>query len=500
MHSLAVKLILSFLAVVVVGVGTVAIVANQQANSGFSTYLAIRGSNRSERAAAALTAYFAEHGGWSGVQTLVDGLATFDTERLVVVDDKGLVIADSGGEWLGQRAKDIKLTNGTSLVTDGGTVGTMFFLTTNIVPSSTRLGMGPGMGQGSGWQRGRGNGQGYGPTMGAGGQAADGSEAAVVAPQLSPEQSFTDNLNRGLWLGAAGATVVAVGLGLFLTRRFTHPLSQLAAGARSLADGDLTHRVKVVSRDEIGAVAVAFNQMADRLGENEQARRALIADVAHELRTPLSVIEGTIDGLLDGVFEPTQETLSSVKEEVALLTKLVSDLRELSVADAGQLRLECAPTDLVDLLRQAASAFEVQAQRRGVNVALQMPDGLPAVQVDAHRIAQVVSNLLGNALRHTAPGGSITISAALQRTPSAGPDAVLVVTIADTGEGIAPEDLPYVFDRFYRADKSRTRRSGGSGLGLAIVKQLVEAHGGRVWVDSEFGQGSRFHFTIPVAE
>jgi len=214
--------------------------------------------------------------------------------------------------------------------------------------------------------------------------------------------------------------------------------------------------------------------------------------VAHELRTPLSVIRGKLEGVLDGIYPATPEHLEPILDEILLLTRLVEDLHLMALAEAGQLALEKRPLDVGDLLRDAQVNFGPQADDRGVTLALDLPEALPQVIADWRRISQVLGNLLTNALRHTPPGGRVTLSARAI-------GGAVEVTVADTGVGIPPEDLPYIFERFWRGDKSRSRAGGGSGLGLAIARQLVEMHGGRIGVESTPGQGTRFTFTLPLA-
>ncbi len=344
------------------------------------------------------------------------------------------------------------------------------------------------------------------------------------------ERLYLQSVTDAMWMAALVAGGVAVLLSLILARQITFPLRRLTQAARSIAQGDLSQRVGVKGSDELSQLATAFNSMAEALAANEQARRHLVADIAHELRTPLSVIQGELEGMLDGVVEPTPAHLASVHEEAVLLGRLVSDLRELSLAEAGQLELHPAPTDLGALLRRAAAAAETTAHDHGISLTVDVPEGLPLALVDPDRISQVIHNLLSNALRYTRPGGAVTLSLALNgggqegkrvegdgqkgressrlaavlhqaktRPTDSPPPTSLLVTVADTGDGISPEDLLRVFDRFYRVDKSRARASGGSGIGLAIVKQLVEAHGGQVWAESEPGKGSRFCFTLSAA-
>ncbi|MEK7324020.1 MAG: ATP-binding protein, partial [Chloroflexota bacterium] len=243
---------------------------------------------------------------------------------------------------------------------------------------------------------------------------------------------------------------------------------------------------------EVADVANAFNDMADSLQRAETLRRNLMADIAHELRTPLTVLQGNLRALLDGVYPLELGEIATLYDETRLLNRLVDDLRELSLAEAGQLRLNLQATDVRALLQTAAS-FAPVAEAQDLSLAVEMNDGLPLVNTDPDRLAQVIRNLLSNALRHTPGGGKVTVSASTEKK-------MIRVVVADTGDGIPADELPYVFDRFYRGDKSRARASGGSGLGLAIAKTWVAAMGGEIGVESEPGRGSRFWFTVPVAK
>lgn len=241
--------------------------------------------------------------------------------------------------------------------------------------------------------------------------------------------------------------------------------------------------------------------MAATLDQNEQARRRLLADIAHELRTPLSAIEGAVDAMLDGVFEANTSNLRSIKQETGTLTRLVADLRDLTLAESGQLKLEFEPTDLAELVQRRISQAQVLAGEKNITLSLNISEGLPPVEADPMRIEQVVANLLTNALNHAPAGGSVVVSLAsiAGREGHHGNQEHILVTVADTGEGIPAEHLPHVFERFYKVDPARSRRASGAGLGLAIAKEMVELHGGKIWVESEVGRGSKFTFTLPLA-
>ena len=316
----------------------------------------------------------------------------------------------------------------------------------------------------------------------------------VAERLLEPlEQNFLSSVNRSLLLGGLVALGIALALGLLLLRQLITPLKELTAATEGIAAGDLESRVKVRSKDELGRLGESFNKMADSLKRSEGLRRRMIADVAHELRTPLTVIRGQLEALRDGVFSPTPDKLEELDEEALLLDRLVEDLHELALAEAGELRLERGPTDLGRLITRLAARVQGRLAEQGVELGLALPEGLPKLDLDSDRIEQVLHNLLSNAGRYTPRGGKITV--AVEDRP-----AEVLISVSDTGRGIPPEELPRIFERFYRGEQSRSRRSGGAGLGLAIAKQLVEAHGGRIWAASEVDRGTTVCFTLPKCE
>jgi signal transduction histidine kinase len=304
--------------------------------------------------------------------------------------------------------------------------------------------------------------------------------------------SLSQAISRFLFWGALLAIAIALLFTLFLSRRILAPVKALTLTARQLGRGDLSQRVQFKDKSEIGELAQAFNSMASDLERTEQLRRNMIADAAHELRTPLSNIRGYLEAIRDGLKKPDADTIRTLDEEAFLLSRLVDDLQELSLAEAGELKLVCQLEDIATLVNQTAASVQPQAAARGVSIANDLPATLPPVSIDYSRISQVLLNLLENAIAHTGDGGNITLSASQQ-------GKWLEVSVADTGEGMPAEDLPNIFERFYRVDKSRTRATGGSGLGLTVAKRLVEAHGGKIEVQSELGKGSRFSFTIPIS-
>jgi len=237
--------------------------------------------------------------------------------------------------------------------------------------------------------------------------------------------------------------------------------------------------------------------MAEVLEENQKFRSNLIADVAHELRTPISVLQGNLEAMMDGIIPPSPQEIAVLRDESALLVRLVEDLRLISTAESGQLELNRSWVKPEELIERVVESQRLQAIELGINLQVAIAEGLPEIWVDEYRFSQILRNLLVNALRHTPDGGFVTVSVDLFDEDSE--IRYVKVVVADTGDGIPEADLPYVFERFFRADKSRSRATGGSGIGLSIVHQLVHAHGGRVWVESEQGQGATLIFTVPVA-
>jgi len=470
MNSLALRIMLSLLAVVAVSIATVSYLAAGMTANSFAVYVERGGLVYLNRISQAIGYQYGTTGNWSGAELIAKSLLRSPQDRILIADEHGVLIVDTGQELKGKTVEEAGLSGGAPVTVDGREVGTVFL--SSFSPSGG-FGLGRGRGRGPGAPR-------------------SGSVGSIEAAAATPEDAFVENVQRNLLLAGLIASAVAVALGLFLTRYVVKPVRRLTKSAQDIAKGDLSKRIKVGGGGELGDLAKAFNTMAESLEQNERARRNLIADVAHELRTPLTVIEGTVDGVLDGVFQPTQEQLWIIKEEAEILAKLVSDLRDLSVVEAGHLRLMKEPFDPIELAEAAVKGFAPAAREKRVELLVRTEGRRTELVADRNRVTQILSNLLSNALRHTPEGGSITITVRPH-------DGWIHFAVSDTGEGISVEDLPHVFDRFYRVDKSRSRRGGGSGLGLAIAKQLVEAHGGKIWAESEVGKGSTFHVTLPLA-
>jgi two-component system OmpR family sensor kinase len=308
----------------------------------------------------------------------------------------------------------------------------------------------------------------------------------------SPEHVFLQGMQRLILVGAVISALVGMMVSGFITRKVTVPLQDLVAASQAVAEGDLSQRVEERGSLEVAQVSHAFNEMTAALAQAEEQRRNLTADLAHELRTPLSVLQGNLRAILDDVYPLEKAEIARLYDETRLLSRLVDDLQELARAEAGQLGLNVRSTDLAALLHTAVVNMEPAAEAKSVTLSLQLAEPLPVLQADPDRLAQVLRNLLTNAVRHTPCQGEIVVTAA------ALPGWVRV-SVTDTGEGIAQEDVECIFERFWRADPSRSRGNGGAGLGLAIAKSLVEAHGGRIWAENPPGLGARFVFELPRA-
>ena len=307
--------------------------------------------------------------------------------------------------------------------------------------------------------------------------------------------SFRNAVNEALTQAALAAFVAAVAVSLFISRQVVTPVREMMVASQHIANGHYDERVRVSGdpnqADELAQLALSFNRMAEKLDQTENMRRQLIGDVSHELRTPLTTIKGSMEGLIDGVLEPTPEIFLQIQREAERLQRLVTDLQELSRVEARAVPLEVQPVDYGKLVETVCKHMQNQFEDKGVNWHTEIAPALPYILVDEDRISQVIINLVGNALQYTPENGLVSVTVSQV-------GGEIHTRVRDTGIGIPVEHLPHIFTRFYRIDKSRSRAGGGSGIGLTIAKHLVEAHGGRIWAESEgAGKGSTFIFTLP---
>lgn len=330
-------------------------------------------------------------------------------------------------------------------------------------------------------------------TLGAAAAETGQLDPSAVTTQAPLLQQFQTVVQQALFVSGFAALAAAIVVSLFVSRRIVEPLLTLSTVSRRLAEGFYRERTRISSDDEIAQLAQSVNQLADALDTTERRRLALLADVTHELRTPLATIGGYMEGLLDGVVKPSTQTFSLILNETSRLQRLIEDLELLSRVEAGQLPVVARRTDLREVLEVVVAQFEPIFAANQVTLELELEAQLPHVWADPDRIDQILINILSNAYRYTPTGGQVQVRALYH-------EQMVVVAVRDTGVGISAEHLPHVFERFYRVDKSRARQSGGSGIGLAIVRHLVYAQGGEIWAESEGeGRGATFCFTVPLA-
>ena len=448
---LGIKLILGFLVVGLAGVALVALIASRATENEFGRFMFDR---YHESVLTQLQDYYLIHGGWEGVDVVKPApffqlpiepyrQALPPQGPITLANAQGIILVGGPGFEPGMSVQPTTLPGATAVQVDNQVVGW-------FIASPEGFGRNP---------------------------------AEIV---------FLDRTNRLLVVGAVGGGIVSLLLGVLLTRNLTRPIRELTAASRAIASGDLKQTVPVRSRDELGELAAAFNQMSSDLARARDLRRQMTADIAHELRTPLSIILGQIDALDDGVVPTSPESFEVLREEAGRLGRLVEDLRTLSMADAGELTLVRRLVQPGQLLEQAQAAHQPLAAAKGVSIRVRASSGLPEAELDPDRLLQVLGNLLSNALRHAPSASEIELAAESR-------EAGIQMTVRDNGPGIEAVDLPHLFDRFYRTDKSRQRETGGSGLGLAIAKAIVELHGGRIWAEAAAGQGTVMSIWLPTA-
>lgn len=318
-------------------------------------------------------------------------------------------------------------------------------------------------------------------------------EALTPTDAESISLIFLEDIRHGVQRAIFMAMIVAVIVGTVIVRQITRPLSRLREATQTLAQGDLSVRVPVKSRDEVGRVAESFNQMAADLEQQEQVRRQMVADVAHELRTPLTVMNSNLEAMLDGLIQPNPTELGELHDETQRLIRMIEDLRLLSLADAGRLQVRKENVDVFDIIDMVISRMTPLAQSQGIKLPAPMRAVPLIINGDVDKLQQAIGNLVDNGIRHTLAGGKVLVTAVQE-------NKFVHISVTDTGRGIPPEDLPNLFDRFWRGDKSRSRHSGGSGLGLSIVQQIVELHNGSITAVSPDGMGATFTITLPLVE
>lgn len=447
--NLRTKFTLAFVLVAVVAVGLVALLANRATAVGFEQYIAAGETTQLEQAIDLLAVHYQQHDSWNGVNS--------------ALRDSGIGPDPAGGGYF------VRI-----LDASGNDVG----------------GRGGGSGQGRGASE-------FEPEVSIpillNGEKIGTLVAAKAGSRSRAGEQYLAQVNQAIFMAGFIAVLLALVLGIFLARRLTRPLRQLNRATQRVAAGDLSQRVTVTTHDEVGELADHFNEMSAALEIANAQRQQLLADTAHDLRTPISIMQSHLEAMLDGVFPTSPENLGIVYEETLRLGRLVGDVRTLSLVEAGQLPLDKQPIDLAELVTQAAAAFAPLAEADGIHLHTDLQI-VPSVLADAARIHQVLANLIANALRYAPQGEHPSPTVSLFVSVK---DEAVLAQVVDNGAGLTPEQQATVFDRFWRSDSARSREQGGSGLGLAIAKGIVEAHGGMVGVESQPGDGATFWFTLP---
>jgi signal transduction histidine kinase len=440
MRSITLKLIFSFLVIGLISIATIVLLARQNTRDEFNRFV---DEGRGQELVTELANYYQTNNSWDGVELAFapqEGAPAYPS--FTIANENGHALFDGGGYRNGDLVPNHELDFSVPIRVNGEIVGRLIM-------------------------------------------------ERMPFPGTPREEEFIQRINLVLIYSGIGASLVALLLGIFLSRTIARPIRELTRATHAVSEGNLGQQVPVRSKDEIGELTRAFNKMSAELSRSVNARKQMTADIAHELRTPLSLILGHAEAVHDGVLPASPENFEIIREEAARLDHLVDDLRTLSLADAGELTIQPQTISPARLLDEVATLYRFQTQTRDLTLNLDISSPLPDLEVDPGRMTQVLTNILDNALRHTPEGGLITLAA---RAALGG----IALSVRDSGPGLPPADLERIFDRFYRADESRARHEGGSGLGLAIAKSIALAHGGQIRAESEQGKGLTVIITLPV--
>ncbi len=443
MRSISTKLILSFLSIGVVGVAVIFLTARWNTRQEFINFLT---DQNQTNIITQLSEYHLVNGSWVKVGTIFiqqqPGYDHRPPQPFTLADENGIVVFSNGKYKPGDRLSEADREIGTPIMENGQVIG-------------------------------------------------------IYVPLRMPfegkprELEFIERTNLTLLYGALIGAILALFLGILISRTLTRPIRELTRATHAISEGDLSQQVQVRTNDELGELAQAFNKMSTELSRSVNARKQMTADIAHELRTPLSLIIGHAEAVHDGVLPPTLDNFEIIREEATRLEHLVNDLRTLSLADAGELTINLQVIEPERLVNEVASIFQYETSKKNISLEVNVDTPLSTIEVDPGRMTQVLTNILDNATRHTPEGGRITLSASQVNDK-------VQLAVQDSGPGVPPDMLERIFERFYRTDSSRQREGeAGSGLGLAIAKSIVQAHGGQLSAESEPGQGLKIIISLP---
>lgn len=439
------RLLLGSSFILMVALAAAGVVLHRSATVSFQEYVEDVSASRSQRIEALLSRYYSRRQDWAGVEPLVQQIADLVGQQVILANSTDVVIVDSQNQLVGQRVKDAWKHLVVPIRAGDVAVGTLY-----VDPIHAPSKLGP-----------RGD-------------------------------AFVSELSTSLLSALGVGMLAALAVSLLVARRLAAPLEALTVAVRRLEAGERSAHIEISRDGEVGALAEAFNSLVDSLARVEQLRSNMVNDIAHELRTPLTTIRGYVEAIQDGVAEPNPDVLDTVHGELLQLSRLVDDLRDLALAEAGQLHLAPEPTSVDALITHDVRALAVACVEQDITIRTSVPEDIPILLIDAGRISQALRNLLNNAMAHTPRGGTISVSAAYD-------GQYVSIAVQDSGSGIPPEDLPHVFERFYRGDRSRSRRAGGAGLGLSISREILAAHHGALVAESPPGQGARFTLRLPLA-
>ncbi len=476
-NSLWLKLMGIFTIIIIIGFAVTFIVIEYATSSQFRRLVLADDVNQAQNLAYILTEYYERHDGWENIGALIQdeiagqfpmaanskytapGASSQDTRlkatafarsRVTLAGESGIVIADTAGLLTGQFHPVEHLDQGVAIELKGKHIGTIMV-------------------------------------------------GSMIEPVLNPlDRDFLHSVNLAVVLSEVATGVVALILGSIFFFHITSPVRELTAAVESIASGNLSKRVSIRSKDEIGRLGLAYNSMADSLARAERSRRRMVADIAHELRTPLTLIQGNLEAFIDGMYALNMENIVNIYDETLVVTRLLDDLRDLALAEAGKLPLDFDEVNVVRLAETVIERFKIYAHEREASITMDIPSHEPIVIGDFQRLSQAIGNLIANALAYTPKGGQVRVKVDNARATSLNGVRSVLISVSDDGPGIEREDFQRVFDRFYRTDKSRARKNGGSGLGLSITDRIIEAHGGAVRLESTVGQGSVFSILLPA--
>lgn len=443
--SFQTKLVVSLILVILLTTVLGYLLIHAAINKAYSQFAAQNVGNQDRVFQQILAEYYARTGSWDGLNRLL--IRNQARLPFFVADQNGFIVSGPDAELIGDKLSRNELSLGSPIVVDNETVGTLI-------------------------------------------------SRAILQLHDPLEKRFLNTVTIALWASACIVSVIGILISFLLVRQLAGPLRRLNTAAGEIASGRLTTRVSVHSQDDLGHLGNSFNKMAQSLQKSEQAKRQMIADVSHELRTPITSVRAGLEAMRDGLLKTTPENIAALHDKILLTTRIVSDLQQLALADAGQLSINRQPVNLKELIEKIQATIGVELEDQGIALHVDLPQDLPLIDADPQRIEQVLLNLLSNAMRYTPSVGVITISADKK-------NKVVQVSVCDNGPGLSQEDLNHVFDRFYRANTARMREdngeSTGAGLGLAISKALIEAQGGQIWAENTPSGGACFHFGLSTA-